>query len=82
MLWATSRSLGGVAARNLDVDLRQGAEIQNLGDDVGGLKIEHHVGEALAQYLPQPLRIIGHRTVALFQVDEHLAVVVGDERAV
>ena len=74
--------LGGVAARHLDVDLRQGAEVQDLRDDVGGLEIGHDVGKALSDRLAQALGVARHRTVALLQVDEHLPVVVGDEGAV
>ena len=56
-----------VVADRADVDLRRQAEIEDLGDDVGRLKIECAFGKCGRQYFSQLAHIFACRPVALFQ---------------
>ena len=71
-----------VVADGANVDLRRQAEIEDLGDDVGGLEIEGHLGEGGRQHLAQLAHIFGGRRVALLERDQDYAVIDADGRAV
>ena len=71
-----------VASLDLHVDLRGDAEIQDLGDHIGGLEIEQYVGKGLGEREAQLLDVVRRRRMALLQGDQDLAVVDADGRSI
>src|SRR5882724_5643210 len=71
-----------VIADGTNVDLRGKAEIENLGDYVGGLKIEHALRKGGWQHLAQLADIVGGRSVTLLERDQDRTVIDADRRSV
>ena len=81
-LLGDAQVVGAVIADGAHVDLRRQAEIQDLGDDVGRLEIEHRLGEGRRQHLAQLAHVVGRRRMAFLQRDQDHAVIDADRRAV
>ena len=71
-----------VIADGSHVDLRGKPEIENLGDDVGGLEIEHALRKGRWQRLAQLADVFGGRRVTLLERDQDRAVIDADRRTV
>ena len=71
-----------VAADGPHVDLRRQSEVEDLGDHVGGLKIERHFRKCGRQHLAQLAHVAGGRRVALLEGHQDHAVVRANGRTV
>ncbi len=71
-----------VVADRAHVDLRRQAEVQDLGHDVGGLKVEGRLREGAVQLAAQGAHITFSRRVSFLQRDLDHAVIDADGRAV
>ena len=71
-----------VIADGPHVDLGGKSEIEDLGDDIGGLEIECHLRERRRQHFAQPTHILAGRGMALLQRHQNDAVIDADGRAV
>jgi hypothetical protein len=56
--------LAGIAAGDLNVDRRQRAEVEDLGNDVGRLEIEYRVRVGFVQDLAQGFAVGAGRSMA------------------
>ena len=64
-----------VVADELQIDRRGHAEVQNLADDVGGLKEELRAGKLLGQALAELVDVIlGGHGVICFQTDQDFGI--------
>ncbi len=64
----------GIEAGDCDVDRSGRAEVQNLSDDVGGLKEKLNAGEALRQLRAHFVDVVGGGAVLFIELDEDFAV--------
>ncbi len=71
-----------VVADGAHVDLRRQPEIEDLGDDIGSLEIEHDVGKRCRQHSPQLAHVVRGRRMAVFERHQDHAVIDPDGRAV
>src|SRR5260370_930055 len=71
-----------IATDDPKIDLRRQAEIEDLGDHVGRLKIEGDRWEGSWQYLAQPAHVVGGRRVPFFERYQDHPVIDIDRRAV
>jgi len=70
--------LDAVIAHGPHVDLSRHPEIQDLGDDIGRLKIEDVFRKGCRQCLAQSAHIIGRRQVPVLQRHQDHAVIDAD----
>ena len=81
-LSANLRLPSDIGAVDLNIDRRGQAEIQDLGDHVGGQEIEHRAGKLAVSFRPQRLNPLLRRVVILFERNQDVGVRRADHAAV